>query len=190
MAYQTYTTEAIVCGSRDSYTSDRSFLLFTKDAGMLWAAARSVREEKSRQRYALQEFSHLRVSLVRGRAGWRIGSAEAIRNYYTNLPSRDQRGAAAAILRFLRQYLQGDTPHPTLFMDAAAALAMVASNSHSDCAPITDLFRLRCLYQLGYIAPEATYTEFLAGPFPTSEGQPLPPQAAAAVANAETVSHL
>ena len=38
---------------------------------MVLAAARSVREEKSRQRYALQEFALVRVSLIKGKSGWR-----------------------------------------------------------------------------------------------------------------------
>jgi recombinational DNA repair protein (RecF pathway) len=190
MAYQTYTTEAIVCGSRDSYTSDRSFLLFTRDAGMLWATARSVREEKSKQRHALQEFAHVRVSLVRGRSGWRIGSAEAIGNYYAAAPSREARGAAAAIVRFLRQYLQGDTPHPALFADATAALAAVASAEEGTTATIGDLFRLRSLYQLGYVAPEPAYKALVDGPFPATNLSSLPPEAQAAITKALAVSHL
>ncbi|MEX2341217.1 MAG: recombination protein O N-terminal domain-containing protein, partial [Candidatus Paceibacterota bacterium] len=83
MSYKTYTTEAIVCGSRVNNTSDKSFLLFTKDAGMLWAAAKSVREERSRQRFALQDFSLIRASLIKGKSGWRIGSVESDRNYFT-----------------------------------------------------------------------------------------------------------
>lgn len=56
MAYETYTTEALVCGTFNRNTADRSYLLFTREAGMLYADARSVREERSRQRYALRTF--------------------------------------------------------------------------------------------------------------------------------------
>ena len=45
MSYQTYITEALIVGSFDSNTADKSYLLFTKSAGMLYASARSVREE-------------------------------------------------------------------------------------------------------------------------------------------------
>ena len=56
MAYVTYTTLALVCGTFDQKTSDRSYMLFTREAGMLFASARSVREERSKQRYASTRF--------------------------------------------------------------------------------------------------------------------------------------
>ena len=63
MSYQTYTTEALVCGTYDRNTADRSYRLFARELGMLFADARSVRLEKSRQRMALSDFSLVRVSL-------------------------------------------------------------------------------------------------------------------------------
>ena len=72
MSYQTYITDAVVVGSYASNTADKSYLLFTKRAGMLYATARSVREERSKQRYALQDFSHITVTLVKGKGGWCI----------------------------------------------------------------------------------------------------------------------
>jgi len=92
MSYATYTTEALVCGSRNNNTSDRAYLLFTEEVGMIWASARSVREERSKQRYALQDFSLIRVSLVKGKSGWRIGSVEATCNPFMEARSRSGQG--------------------------------------------------------------------------------------------------
>lgn len=55
---------------------------------MLYASAKSVREERSKQRYALQEFSHARVTLVRGRSGWKVTGAEAIADLYALAETR------------------------------------------------------------------------------------------------------
>ena len=88
MAYQTYITEAIVCGSYDSNTSDRSFLLFAREAGMIYAHAKSVREERSKQRYALQVCSHVRVTLIRGKSGWKIAGVEPQQNLYALATTR------------------------------------------------------------------------------------------------------
>lgn len=85
MAYVTYTTDAIVCGTYDRNTADRSYRLFTRELGMLYADARSVRLEKSKQRQALQDFSLIKVSLVKGKAGWKIGSVSEVQNYYTHV---------------------------------------------------------------------------------------------------------
>ena len=81
MAYATYTTQALVCGTFDRNTADRSYRLFTREFGMVWADARSVRLEKSKQRSALTDFSVVRISLVRGKAGWKIGSVIAQQNF-------------------------------------------------------------------------------------------------------------
>jgi len=84
-------------------TSDKSFLLFTRDNGMLFATAKSVREEVSKQRQALQDFSRIRVSLVKGKTGWRIGSVESLRNDFSAAYDRETRGSVVSLYRLLRR---------------------------------------------------------------------------------------
>lgn len=115
MSYVTYTTEALVCGSFDQGTADRSFLLFTRDLGMLFAVAKSVREERSLQRPALQDFSRIRVSLVKGKTGWRIGSVEAVANDYARASTREVRGSVVALYRLLRRFIRGEEPVGDLY---------------------------------------------------------------------------
>jgi recombinational DNA repair protein (RecF pathway) len=122
MSYVTYTTEAIVCGSFDQNTADRSFLLFTKDAGMLFAVAKSVREERSLQRPALQDFSRIRVSLVKGKTGWRVGSVEAVSNDYALATTREMRGSVVALYRLLRRFIRGEEPVGDLYGVVADSL--------------------------------------------------------------------
>lgn len=122
MAYETYTTEALVCGTFDRNTADRSFLLFTKEAGMLYADARSIREERSRQRYALQDFSLLRVSLVKGKRAWKIGSIEPIKNYYHDAVDKAARGSVVHICRLLRRFVKGEEADARMFEYIIAAL--------------------------------------------------------------------
>lgn len=115
MSYETYTTEALVCGIFDRNTADRSFLLFTREAGMLYADARSVREERSRQRYALQSFSRVRVSLVKGKHSWKIGSIEPIKNYYQEAVDKAARGSIVNVFRLLRRFVKGEEIDTNLF---------------------------------------------------------------------------
>ena len=91
MAYQTYTTKGYICGSFTRNTSDKYYFIFTRDAGMVVASARSVRDEKSKLRYGLQDFSLSDVSLVRGRHDWRIVGVEPIENFYFNAIDREAR---------------------------------------------------------------------------------------------------
>lgn len=151
MSYKTYITEALVCGSTASNTSDKSYLLFTKDAGMLWANARSVREERSKQRYALQDFSRIRVSLVKGKSGWRIGSVEAHGNSFMRADSRSERGLINYVVTQLRRYVHGEIPLPQLYDDTLELLS-VAQDETTKRVKLEQLFSLRLLAVLGYVA--------------------------------------
>ena len=189
MAYSTYTTEAIVCGVKDSYTSDRSYLLFTEAAGMLWASARSVREERSKQRFALQAFSMVRVSLVRGRSGWRIGSVESQRNYYQVADTRSERGAVVRMVKLLRRLLQGEEPQPALYALTVSALDAVSMNP-TTAALVADHFCFNALHNLGYIPPHQEYQDLLVSDVTWSELSALPALADQAIERALEQSHL
>lgn len=159
MAYATYTTEALVCGSYNSYTSDRSYLLFTKEAGMLFAQARSVREEKSKQRQALQDFSFVRVSLVKGKTGWRIGSVEALGNVFLQATTRIQRGFVAYVVQQLRRYVHGESDMAPLYEDVHEVLT--TPYKEATIPTVQLVFTLRLLALLGYVAPKESYTSLL-----------------------------
>ena len=147
-----YTTKAIVCGSKNTMTSDKSYLLFTEELGMLWASARSVRVEKSKQRFALQDFSIIRVSLVQGRATWRIGSVEALSNAFLSAHSRAARGGVSFIIKKLRQYLHGETALPQTFIDAEESLTILAAEDSIEAIAVhQQVFEFRLLAELGYI---------------------------------------
>ena len=190
MAYKTYTTKALICGSKDSYTSDRSYRMFTEDAGMLWASARSVREERSKQRCALQEFSLIRVSLVRGRTGWRIGSVSTEINAYNKAQSRAARGGVTSVVRLLRQYLHGEEAHPGVFLDTTTVLERLSSIDEDEVTTLVELYTLRILHKLGYIAPNKNYDELLDDTDWYHSPLPLPPAAHQAVEQALRASHL
>lgn len=161
MSYKTYTTEAIVCGSRANNTSDKSFLLFARDAGMLWASAKSVREERSKQRFALQDFSLVRVSLVRGKSGWRIGSAESEKNYFTRAATKSGRAGVTTAVRLLRQFLHGEIAQPEIFEDAKRVLLESQNLDAENEKKLLELFTLRLLHKLGYISARDSYREVL-----------------------------
>lgn len=162
MSYQTYTTEALVCGTWSRNTSDKSYLLFTREAGMLYADARSVRVEKSKQRFALQEFSHIRVSLVKGKSGWKIGSVEALSNHYALACNKAARGSVITIYRALRRFYKGEESAPVLFDYVLKALPILTTD-FVERAYAEQVVQLRMLYELGYVdkkrLPEVVLTE-------------------------------
>jgi len=165
MSYQTYITQAIVCGSFDSNTADKSFLLFTRRGGMLYATARSVREERSKQRYALQVFSHISISLVRGKRGWRIGSVESAGNLFSEAPSKVARGSVVSIMKLVRQYVHGEETNPALYDEVRQGLAfLIALPDEATRGGWEAFIKARILYQLGYIAPPRVVEEMFTTP--------------------------
>jgi DNA repair protein RecO len=188
MAYATYITEAIVCGSKDNYTSDRAYLLFTERAGMLWASARSVRTEASKQRYALQVFSIIRVSLVKGKTGWRIGSVEAIGNPFLRAHNRETRGQVQMVVLAIRRFLQGEEPAPHIFADARTALELMPTAESARA--VEHVFMLRFLHALGYVTPDTVFADVLEGDMHEKVGMVVPPLGMAAIDRALGASHL
>ena len=164
MVYQTYTTTAIVCGSWPRNGADKIFLLFTRELGMLYATARSVREERSRQRYALQECASVRVSLVRGRLGWRIGSVIDISHPVLSAKDRQRRIAIVRLLRTVRRFLPGESPVPNVFDTITHALEHLVQTNDVQAEVFTVCTQFKVLYELGYIAPTAIQQTFLTMP--------------------------
>lgn len=159
MAYKAYITEALVCGSEDRLTSDRSLHLFAREAGMLRANVKSLREERSKQRYALQDFSYARITLVRGKSGWRVAGAEAIENFYLRAETREARAFVIRVCSLLRRVVRGESPHTRIFDDVTYALGASWGNDIDSREPI---LTLRILNELGYISPHPSYNHFLA----------------------------
>jgi recombinational DNA repair protein (RecF pathway) len=161
MSYVTYTTEALVCGSFDQNTADKSFLLFTRDAGMLFATAKSVREERSLQRPALQDFSRIRVSLIKGKTGWRVGSVEALQNDFSLAKDRLVRASVVAVFRTLRRFIRGEEAFPELFAFVIAVLDAALGEPRE--RQLFDLaVQVRILAMLGYV-DEAVIPKTIAG---------------------------
>ena len=143
-----------MCGTFNRNTADRTYLLFTREAGMLFAEARSVREERSRQRYALQDFSRIRVSLVKGKQSWKIGSVQAISNDFTAAHSREARGSVVSFYRLLRRFIRGEEASPALFDFCSQALNILVLPS-TDRAFLESCIQVRLLSALGYVDDEA-----------------------------------
>jgi recombinational DNA repair protein (RecF pathway) len=152
MAYHIYTTEAIICGSFDQGQSDRTYLLFTAALGMVFATARSVREERSRQRYALQPFSEVTVSLIHGKSGWRIGSVVPGINYYQSAPSRDARIGLTNLIKVVRQYVRGEQAEPALYKELQLGCQSIIRAHALPVDQQVIIITTRLLEHLGYVA--------------------------------------
>ncbi len=195
MAYQTYTTEAIVVGSENQLTADRMCLLFTREAGLIHARAAGLRRERSKLRYGLQDFSLVRVSLVRGARGWRLTGAEATRNLYFSAGSRAAHGALLRTLRLLRRLVHGEERSPAFYDTLRDGLSTLSAASAPAAVRGERVLALRLLFALGYVSSDATLEPLLCAPtladaLAVPEGTGEACAALSAIENALMVSQL
>lgn len=151
--YHKYHTEAIVLDARESGEADKVFALYTRDFGLVYARAVSVRSEKSKMRMALQSCSHVRISLVRGKHGWRAAGTINIGHVLQG----DALRAFARVATLVVRLVAGEEKNTYLFDSLSCARTSFADANIMN-GTIELVAVARVLYALGYISPEALGT--------------------------------
>lgn len=160
MAHEVHTTDALVLGNVDVQDADKLFWLLTKDFGLIFASAKSIREEVSKLRYSLQDLTHTQVSLVRGRGMWRITGADS----QTHTHTLDMDGAVAfgRITALVRRVVPTDEPNGDAYDIIYSAFSALAEHTIStECIEVLTVARL--LYRLGYVLRNEVVGELLDG---------------------------
>lgn len=145
-------------GTRESGESDRSLVLFTRDFGLIWARGSAVRRESSKMRGALQTATRSRVSLIKGKQGWRMAGATALE---TPHPDRlDGARAFARIAVLVRRLVAGEEVNEYLYDTLAEThRRMVGEVLSPEIRGTVEIVCVaRMLYSLGYISNEALST--------------------------------
>lgn len=155
--YHKHTTEAFVLSVLSSGEKNNFITLFTREFGMIRAKAQSVRVIDSKLRYALQEYSYIEVSLVKGKDVWRITNALPVYNIYFELKEKpDIFMVIARVFLLLRRLMPEEGCEALIFSD----LEKLANNSKTipyskqNTETIEWLIVLRILCFLGYCHKE------------------------------------
>lgn len=154
--YQKYQTDALVLGSRETGEADRTIALFTREFGLLQGRASAIRKEKSKMRYALQNYSFANVSLVRGKNGWRLAGAKAL--HAAMEADKNAVSAFARISELVIRLVAGEEASPHLFAVLSEAHSALMQKNCSAWATIELVCVARVLHSLGYISTEALNT--------------------------------
>ncbi len=153
--YQKYQTEALVLKSRESGEADKLVSLFTRDFGLVRARASAVRSEHSRMRYALQNYARTNAGLVKGKRGWRVAGAAALK-----VAVGDARGVAAfaRIAELTIRLVHGEEKNDYLFAALSEAHDALMVERCDAYGMIELVCVARILFALGYISTEALST--------------------------------
>jgi len=164
MSHLIYKTEGLVLGRTDAKESDQYVTLFTQELGLIFAHARSVREERSKLRYHLQELTRGEFLLVRGKNIWRVIGARAHWNGFYSL--REDPGKTALIRRYLRlikRLLQGEEEQRELFALVEEGLLFLRDEKVDEdlLQNFEYLLVLRTLLLLGYVGERKAFSDLL-----------------------------
>lgn len=158
MNHHTYNTEAIVLSSSAVGEADRTVWLLTRELGLLVVRARSARKEKSKMRYALQNYSVCIVSLVRGKAIWRVTGAVLKYTFYTDLKNTDTLHIATKVSNLIERFVPREEDNEVLFEILSKGLQnLIQEKENTAISEI--LLVAQILNELGYLPDEVAIKE-------------------------------
>jgi len=163
MPHHIYKTQGFVLGSTNVGEAHRYISLFTRDLGLVHAHARSVREERSKLRFSLQNFSYGDISLVRGREIWRITGAQQYYNVYRDcLPDTNKQVLVSRLFSLVRRMVHGEEKNDYLFSVLIHALSFLREQSldSESLKNFEYVTVLRILHALGYVSEKEYFKEF------------------------------
>ncbi len=162
MSYHIYHTEAIILGSRPSGERDRLLYCYTRELGFVSAHAKSLREGRSRLRYALQLFSHAELDLIHGKHGWKLISARPVDSFASLWKHPGRRMIVAQHAQLIRRLVQGEERHEVLFDDILSGLQFLSKiESDVELRAAELVFVVRLLHSLGYWADKEQFASLL-----------------------------
>lgn len=165
--YNIYSTEGFILKSAAKSEADKFFAILTREFGLIMADGRGVRKLDSKLRYALQDFSLVDLSLVRGKEKWRITNAVLVKNVSANLRGSEvARAILARAASLIFRLVHGEEKNEALYEYCKnAALFFADKRPAGLILQNTEyLLMLRILYALGYLGNAPDWSAFTASP--------------------------
>jgi len=161
-----YHTEGLILGSKNYGEAGRYYFIFTRDLGMVYASAQGVRKMHSKLRFVLQDFSYIKLDLVRGKDFWRLTSASKTNKLENISKNSETLKVFSNIARLLKRLLAGEDANQTLFTDLLNGLYVLEKcENENDLQNIEMILVLRILNNLGYIGSHDSLQSFIKSPF-------------------------
>ncbi len=162
-----YHTHGFILGSRNIGEANKLFVIYTREMGLIRATAQGVRLNKSKLRFALQDFSYAHIDLVRGRDIWRVTSATTVTSFPYARSDEQSLLLIARISKLIERVCDGEEANEKIFDDFTQALYLI------DDIYITSIRRealelylvLRIMNLLGYIGESELLSGYLSTPF-------------------------
>ncbi len=162
-----YHTEGIILGSRNFGEAGRYYSIFTRELGMIRASAQGVRKLSSKLRYVMQDYSYIKVDLVRGKDFWRVTSASSTGELSEILKSNETFKIVSNVSRLLVRLLHGEEQNVPLFNDLLGGFYLLEqkAGNKEDLLNAEMVLVLRALHHLGYFSGDARLVSLVGSPW-------------------------
>jgi len=161
-----YHTEGLILGSSLYGETGKVFFVFTRDLGLLYASAAGIRKMSSKLRYVLQDFSYVRIDLIKGKDFWRITSASKTNALEKIVKNKETLKVFAHIAKLLRRLLPEQEKNEELFIEVLNGLFILEkAEDREGVSNIEILMVLRILNNLGYIGDVDAFESLIKSPF-------------------------
>lgn len=155
MAYRIHHIEGVILEAQQSGDADITLVTYTRELGLVYISAKSLRRSGSRLRFVLQQYSRAKIDVVHAKRGWMLTSAQTIDTqsglwaHAGGFGGRARVYAEAVVL--LRRLVRGPESDPVLYGDFIAFGEYLArAEKEQVCRAIGLLFVIRTLALLGY----------------------------------------
>jgi recombinational DNA repair protein (RecF pathway) len=144
-----HTTLAYVLDAYPHGESNYVYKLFTRNLGLLYAHAQSVRELKSKNKFALQTGHITEITLVRGREVWRITTAQHVPE---QLDADEQNHMSRNVLNLIGKFLAVEDVSERVFDTMTSGIQTSRTCKQEDVMLVEAITILRIMDILGFVA--------------------------------------
>lgn len=170
-----YHTEGFILSSKNVGEANKIFTFYTREIGLVRAMAQGVRLHKSKLRFTLQDFSHVKVDLVRGKEFWRVTSARHVSSFPLLRAEAPSILLTARVSKLLERFCPGESPSEIIFDDLIQALYLLDDRdiSKQSREALELHLVLRIMHSLGYIGDSKILAKYLSSPFNSNKTEML-----------------
>ena len=154
MSYHIYTTDGIILKRATFGEANILLYILTSELGLIIASARSARLSVSKLRGALQEYSFVSVSCVKGKNGWKITNVAEKGSFYFDYPEYSHK-VISQVAAVLLKMIPGEAPHKEVFRTVRSGFEFLKSVKEEDIGNFETLLVLRILAELGYVVNDS-----------------------------------
>ncbi len=138
--------------ARGSGEADRLYLFYTRDFGMIFASARSIRSMKSKLRPHIMPGALLSLTLLKSKSRWMLLEAAAIGDKLSSKSAEYK--TFLKLLLTLKTLAFGEERNESLFESMLGAYNYLLTVKDADLASLECLAMIKILHALGYGEPK------------------------------------